>query len=257
MKNLLLPVIIAGVLAVTVTGCQKTASKSSTAPNSPALTLSKTSVARGEQLTASIQGLSTSAFIKWSVFPTPGTKLLSGKDQATAFFGNQGRYQLTANIYADSTAQTPYDSSTSPIIVSDSIYAPPPPVQSDTSALAGNSIQIEPITASDTGGLILIAQTSILYSCYPRLNYYYSQQGNTIEIDFQSVSSVIAACDGVTNTAKAFIIAPPPPNGVYTLNVVLNTAVYSGTLTVTDQNYTFNWPYTSGVTISPLQIASK
>jgi hypothetical protein len=256
MKNLLLPVIIAGVLALTVTGCQKTASKSTT-PKASALTLSKTSVARGEQLTASVQGLSASAVIKWSVFPTPGTKLLSGKDQATAFFGNQGRYQLTANIYADSTAPAPYDSTSSPVTVSDSVYTPPPPVQSDTSALAGNSIQIEPITATDTGGLIMIAQTSKLYSCYPQLNYYFSQQGNTIELDFQSVSSTIAACNGVTNTAKAFIMAQPPPNGVYTFNVVLNTAVYSGTLTVTDQNYTFNWPYTSGVTISPLQIASK
>ncbi len=64
-------------------------------------------------------------------------------------------------------------------------------------------------------------------------------------------------CGGATSTAKAYIIAPPPANGVYTFHVILNTAVYSGTLTVTDQNYTFNWPFSSGVTISPLQIASK
>jgi hypothetical protein len=254
MKNLLFPVIFALILAGLVIGCQKSSHSSSS--GKPALTLSKSSVARGEQLTAAVQGLSTTAVVRWKVFPTPGTKVLSCKDQATAFFGNQGSYQVTATVYADSASSSPYDSSSSPIIVSDSVYTPQP-VQSDTSALAGDAIQIEPITASDTGGLIMIAQTVNLYSCYPQLDYYFSQIGNTIELYCLSVSANTGSCGGTMNTAKAFIFAQPPADGVYTFNVILNTAVYSGTLTVTDQKYTFSWPYTSGVTISPLQVATK
>lgn len=256
MKNFRFLVPIIGLLAAAGTGCKKNGSNSSSAK--PGLTLSKSTVARGEQLIASIRDLPSSAVVKWRVFPTPGTKILSGKDQASAFFGNQGNYQLMATVYADSSAPQPYDSSSSPVVVSDSIYSPPPPVQSDTSALAGDAIQIEPITATDTGGLIMVAQTTNLYSCNPQLNYYFDQVGNTIEVYFLSVSSYSNACAGSgMSTAKAFIFAQAPANGVYNFNVILNTATYRGTLTVTDKTYTFSWPYTSAVTISPQQIATK
>ena len=256
MKNFRFLIPIIGLLAAAGTGCKKNGSSSSS--GKPGLTLSKSTVARGEQLTATIQDLPSSAVVKWRVFPTPGTKILSGKDQATAFFGNQGSYQVMATVYADSSAPLPYDSSSSPVVVSDSIYTPPPPIQSDTSALAGDAIQIEPITATDTGGLILVAQTTNLYSCNPQLNYYFSLTGNTFELDFQCVSSITNGCAGSSmTTAKAFIFAQAPPDGVYDFNVILNTATYRGTLTVTDQKYTFSWPYTSAVTISPLEIATK
>jgi hypothetical protein len=256
MKNLLFPVIICVVLGGLITGCKKNSS-SSLAATKPAVMLSKTTVARGEPLIASVSDLSTSAIIRWKIFPTPGTMLSPSRDQATVFFGNRGSYQLTAVVYSDSTNPVATDSSTSPVTVSDSVYTPPPPVQSDTSALAGDAIQIEPVTCTDTGGLILAVQTVNLYSCYPQLNYYFSQVGNTIELYCLSVSSMIQSCGGAMNTAKAVVLGQAPANGVYNFNVILNTATYRGTLTVTDQTYTFSWPYTSGVTLSPLQIATK
>lgn len=256
MKNHLFKVLMAGLLAAAVTGCNKNASSSPTS-SKPSLTLSNSTVARGQQLNLSVQDLSAFAVVKWSVFPTSGTKVLSGKDQATAFFGNQGNYQVTATLYADSTSPLPYDSSSSPVKVSDSVYTPPPPQQSDTSALAGDAIQIEPITATDTGGLMMVVQTVNLYSCYPQLNYNFEITGNTIELYCLSETSYTSSCGGIMSSAKAYIIAPPPADGVYNFNVILNTATYRGTLTITDQTYTFNWPYTSGVTISPLQIAAK
>jgi hypothetical protein len=256
MKNFRFLVPIIGFLAAAATGCNKNANSSSS--GKPGLTLSKSTVARGEQLTASVQDLASSVVVKWRVFPTPGTKILSGKDQAAAFFGNQGNYQLMATLYADSSSPLPYDSSSSPVIVSDSIYTPPPPVQSDTSALAGDAIQIEPITATDTGGLNIVAQTINLYGCNPRLNYYFSQVGNEFDLYFLSVSSSSNGCAGSSmSTAKAYIFAQAPAVGVYNFNVILNTATYRGTLTVTDQKYTFSWPYTSAVTISPQVIATK
>lgn len=256
MKNLLFPVIIAVILGGLATGCKKSSS-SSTTTTKAALTLSKTTVARGEPLLASVADLSSPAIIRWKIFPTPGTMLSASRDQATVFFGNKGSYQLTAVVYPDSTNPVATDSSTIPVTVSDSVYAPPPPIQSDTSALYGDAIQIVPVTCTDTGGLILAVQTVNLYSCYPQLNYYFSQLGNTIELDCLSVSSSMQSCGGAMNTAKAVVLSQAPLNGVYNFNVILNTATYHGTLTVTDQTYKFSWPYTSGVTLSPLQIATK
>ncbi len=257
MKNLLFPVFISVILgSLFTTGCKKSSTGSSSSTK-PAVTLSKTTVARGEPLLASVADLSTSATIRWKIFPAPGTMLSASRDQATVFFGNKGSYQLTAVVYADSTSPIATDSSTTPVTVSDSVYTPPPPIQSDTSALFGDAIQIQPVTCTDTGGLILAVQTVNLYSCYPQLNYYFSQQGNTIELDCLSVSSMMEDCGGALNTAKAVVLSHAPLNGVYNFNVVLNTATYHGTLTVTDQTYTFSWPYTSGVTLSPLQIATK
>ncbi len=257
MKNLLFPVFITVVLGgLFTTGCKKSSTGSSSATR-PAVTLSKTTVARGEPLLASVADLSTSATIRWKIFPAPGTMLSASRDQATVFFGNKGSYQLTAVVYADSTSPIATDSSTIPITVSDSVYTPPAPIQSDTSALFGDAIQIQPVTCTDTGGLIFAVQTVNLYSCYPRLNYSFDQTGNTIDLYCLSVSSSMESCGGAMNTAKAVVLGQAPANGVYNFNVILNTATYRGTLTVTDQNYTFSWPYTSAVTISPLQIATK
>ena len=97
---------------------------SSSQASKPTLTISKSTVARGEQLTMAVNNLPASAAIKWALVPSPGTKLLTGKDQATAFFGNSGSYKLTANFYADSSATVPYDSSSTPVTVSDSVYTP-------------------------------------------------------------------------------------------------------------------------------------
>ncbi len=214
-------------------------------------------MARGEQLVITALPSSAATVVRFNVFPASGTKLFSIKDQADAFFANPGNYSVTANYYVDS-AGAPFDSSSSPVTVSDSIYTPPPPIQSDTSALAGDAIQIEPITARDTGGLIMVAQTTKLYGCNPTLNYYFEQFGNTINIYFLDVDADgVDDCGGVKSTAKAFIFKPAPANGTYNFNVILNTATYQGTLTVTDQTYTFGWSYTSAVTISPLQIATK
>jgi hypothetical protein len=253
MRSIFKIVVFSGVAAAAIIACNKQGSSSSTKSG---LTLSKSTVARGEQLVVSTQPSSATAIVRFKVFPTTGTSVFSGKDQATAIFASAGNYKVTANYYSDSTG-APYDSSSSPVTVSDSIYNPAPPIQSDTSALAGDAIQIQPITASDTGGLILVAQTSKSYDCYPQLNYYFSKIGNTIEITFLDVAAQPGACGGVSNTAKAYIFGEAPANGVYNFNVILNTATYHGTLTVTDQTYTFDWPFSSAVTISPKVINTK
>jgi hypothetical protein len=244
--------------AASLIGCNKQSGKSSA--SKPALAISKSTVERGEQLTVSVKDLPVSAAIKWSIFPSPGTRVLPGRNEATAFFGNPGTYTLTANFYADSSAPTPYDSSALPIHVSDSIYTPPAPVTADTSSLVGDQIAIEPIFATDSAGVYMLVQTRNVYDCWPGLLYSFTVYGNTMTLNCMEVTSTIPLvdCGGVRNTAQAFLSTAiggvRTPNGVYTFNVILNNIVYAGTLTITDQNYTFGWSYSSGVTISPLQI---
>ncbi len=85
MKNFRFLVAIIGLLAAAGTGCKKNGSSS--ASGKLALTLSKSTVARGEQLTATVQDMPLSAVVKWRVYPTPGfQKILSGKGSGNGFF---------------------------------------------------------------------------------------------------------------------------------------------------------------------------
>jgi hypothetical protein len=45
--------------------------------------------------------------------------------------------------------------------------------------------------------------------------------------------------------------------GANDFTIFFNGVAYKGTLTVTSTTCTFNWNYTSGVTISPLTIAKQ
>jgi hypothetical protein len=260
MKNLFQIVAFSGIFLLCAQGCKKGGSEA--IPSSPAIpvggkpgiTLSNSTVARGQQLNISVQGASTTTVVKWSIYPNTGATIMPGQGVATAFFGNPGNYHVTAYYCTDSAA-APFDSSSSPVTVNNSVYVPAPPVQSDTSALAGNNIFVQPIAAAG-GGLYFALQTSNVYPCQPELQYYYSQIGNTIQI--YCLKEVPGAdCSGPATTAKAFVFTQPLATGVYNFQVILNTAIYQGTLTVTAENYTFTWNNAPFVTVSPLQIATQ
>lgn len=259
MKYLLRFIALSGILVVSTESCKKGSSENiSSQPaisaKGPVITLSNSTIARGQQLNVTVHGAPASTVVKWAIYPTTGATIMPGQGVATAFFGNPGTYHVTAYYCADSAA-APFDSSSSPVTVSSSVYVPLPPVQSDTSALAGNNIYIQPLTATG-GGLYLAVQTSNAYPCQPELQYYYSQIGNTIQL-FCLREVATGNCSGPASTAKAFVFTQPLTDGVYSFQVILNTAIYQGTLTVTNENYTFTWNNAPYVTISPLQIPAN
>jgi hypothetical protein len=178
-------------------------------------------------------------------------------------FSNSGNYTITANYYVDSIATTPYDSSSSPIIVSDSVYndsvascnlLTEVPIQS------GDLITLTPISYSDTG-LVLLAHTQLTYgNYYPNLGFPEiadSADGNYVFGFGQVTENPCSASTSAPVPATGSLSFTGLNNGVHSLTIVLNNTLYTGSLNVTDASCTFSWNYTSGIVISPLTIQKQ
>jgi hypothetical protein len=227
----------------------------------PGLTLSKTSVKRGEQLLVSTNSPDTYSKIKWSVSPSGSSNILSANNQAAAIFIFAGTYHITASYFSSSDTSVAYDSSSLPVLVTDSFYTPTSDgTNVDTASLAGDQIILSPVKASDSV-FVMLVQTANLYNCTPYLTAYGAGGAfsSSLLFDFRSVEVVEGKgeCNGAKNPAIAYIFFSPAANGTYQFSAEFNQQTYQGTLTVTDTDYTFTWNYTSGIIISPLQIKKE
>jgi hypothetical protein len=230
------------------------------------LTLSKSSVKRGEQLMALTNESNPAAIIKWTTTASNTAVILPDKTQAAVMFARAGTYSITASYYNVSDTVSAYDSSSSSLVVTDSIYSPSASSTGDTTNLSGGIVLI-PVSASDSG-LIVLVQTTNLYGCTSYLTAYAAggPTNPSLEFNFNWAEVVLnngTSCGGIQNPATAFVFfgllsdGGPIGNGQYAVTVELNQVNYQGSLTVTDTDYTFTWNYTSGVIISPLQIKKQ
>jgi hypothetical protein len=226
---------------------------------SSTMTMSKSIVKKGEPLLVSTTKPDVNSIIKWKIYPTNNTVILPADNQAAIFINHAGAHQVTANYYLQSDTTIAYDSSNSTIIVNDSTYTPPPVADNyDTASIAGDQITLIPTSSLDSG-LVILANTTILYNCYPYLTAYGWTQGgigSSLNFDFRSVEVVEGKgdCGGKKNQAYAYMPINMLAAGVYTVTANLNQVNYQGSLTVTDTDYTFSWNYTSGIVIFPLKI---
>jgi hypothetical protein len=229
------------------------------------ITLSKPNIKRGEQLFATTNIGNSNSIIRWTVRPSAYVQVLPASSHATAIFALAGAYQITASYYSASDTSVAYDSSRASIIVTDSIFSPPPVIGSntDTVTLEGDQITLRPIIASGDSGLIMSAQTSNLYNCSAYITAYGWGYGPNQSLLFLFNSAEVVEsksdCDGIRNPAISYLfftpaIYTPLSNGTYSLLANFNQVDYQGSLTVTDTDYIFTWNYTSGIIISPLHI---
>jgi hypothetical protein len=242
--------------------CSKNNSSGGTTKST--LTLSNSSVKKGQPLIATANISQSSAFVKWSVnAPSASTYISSSGNKSVMLFSNSGNYTVTANYYLDSMASTPYDSSSSPILVTDSVYTDS--VAScdaikQVGINSGDQIVLTPISYSDTG-LVVLAHTQQTYGTYyPSLGFplvtdssngkYVLGFGEITEYPCNSATSVATPATGWVSFSQL-------TNGVHDVTIGFNNTVYTGTLTVTDTDCTFSWNYTSGITISPLTIQKQ
>jgi hypothetical protein len=260
MKAITQAILLFCVPAIFVLSCKK---NSNSSVNKPILTLSKSSVKKGEPLVVSSNEVRANSFIKWSVIPfSPNTWISPAGNKSVILFSNQGSYSITANYFSDSLAVTPYDSSSSPVTVSDSIY-------NDTVAhcnsilevpiLVGDQLILTPISYSDTG-LVLLAHTVDIYdNYYPSLNYT-TGTDSTVGYEFDFGTILEYPCGNWTSAptpATTSLAFHGLTSGTQDLTIVLNGAVYRGTLTVSSTECSFSWNYSSGVIISPLAIQKQ
>lgn len=248
--------------------CYKNASPASgsktTGTSSATLTLSATSVQKGAPLIATVNSAAAEN-IRWTVTPATAAHITTGNGQAMILFAQAGRYQIKAN-YASGADST--DSVTCPITVSDTVYTPVPPTNYDTTSLAGVGITLTP-SLDSIGRLVLLAQSTTVYNCFPTFVWSVSAErpdstvigSGAISLIFYEIISTTtgSGCDGAQNPATAYLfpeqyLTGAPVAGTYPISVMVNQILYQGTYTVTATGFSFNWPYTSGVTISPTQL---
>src|SRR5580704_16291539 len=121
MKCLIRTFFFFGLIAAMAVACQKNSSTANA--NKSQVTLSKQTVKIGEPLIASTNAASPGLFTKWSVSPQSNTWVSSPSgNQSVILFSKSGGYTVTASYFTDSSAPAPYDSSSSPVTVSDSVY---------------------------------------------------------------------------------------------------------------------------------------
>ena len=241
-------------------GCNKSSSSSSglrASGKTTTLTLSATTVKKGAPLMVTVSDNSITN-IRWTVTPSTAAHVTAGNGQAMILFGQAGTFKIKASYFSgtDST-----DSITAPIKVCDTVYTPVPPANPDTTSLAGVQIEMTPMVDT-TGRLVLLAQSNSVYDCFPTfIDVDTAWTSGSISIGFVEIisSATASGCDGVQNPAASYMfpqqfLTAPLPMGTYPISVSINHVYYQGTYTLTSSGYTFYWPYTSGVTISPSTI---
>jgi hypothetical protein len=248
--------------------CDKNASPASGTKTSgtsgATLTLSATRVQKGAPLIATVDNTAAEN-IRWTVTPATAAHITTGNGQAMILFAQAGTYQIKASYVSGADSA---DSATCPITVSDTVYTPVPPSTTDTTSLAGVGIMLTP-SLDSIGRLVLLAQSTIVYNCFPTFVWSVSQgQFDSSAVDNGEISLIFyevistatgSGCDGAQNPATAYLfpeqyLTGPPGAGTYPITAMVNQTLYQGTYTVTATGFSFNWPYTSGVTISPIQL---
>jgi hypothetical protein len=226
----------------------------------PILFLSKTTVKIGEPLYATLTNQAFNTNVAWSsnsgghIWPTPNT------DSAIYIFTSPGAYTVKANFQSHINGSN--DSTDGNVIVTDSIFSDTITATCDVVVVknltADDQINLTPVDYSDTG-LVFVAHTTNLYSHSPLLNSNGDIQVSESGFEVDISSTLIFPCSGSTAPAPAIglVALTGLTNRTYTLSFKLNNTTYAGTMTVTDSKISFNWNYSSGVTISPLTIQRR
>ena len=245
-------------LCFTVISCNKNAAKSppSKGSSTGALSLSQPQVSKGQPLIASLPSGVTAAAVKWSVNTQTPTHITQADGQALILFSGTGTYRITAVYGAADSSYS--DTAAGSVAVTDSTYSPPAPTNLDTSSLAGDQITLTP-SFDSLGNLLFTAQTGGSYGCAPyllSLLYDWPVAGGMTLNFYEVISNSTGTCNGINNPATAFLFTSTAnwPDGAYPVKVNLGTNSYTGSLTIAGASYSFNWNYSSGVVISPLQL---
>jgi hypothetical protein len=142
----------------------------------------------------------------------------------------------------------------------------PPKDTTKTAPLTGDKITLQAglfkSSHSDTGYVYFVAHTSNLYCASGKVNFTNSlSANNNFSINLIN-AQVPITCIGSTAQLSSGVIAfwqnsqnPYLVNGSYPISVTLNGSTYTGSMSVSPTTITFNWTYTTGVVITPTQLA--
>ncbi len=247
MKTKMLIVAIA-TLMVGFTSCNK--DKNEPVPTQSGLDAAKTSkIKKGEPVSFKFSQAPEGSTVIWTVTPFDNVQINPTGNVATIQFS-------TAGVYSVNASYSNFKGSTN-VSVQDSIYNP-----------GGGTPTYEPLTGDQifitvsktdsmgSSGLIFNYITEKKYQCLNHdllFDNNFSEQN--LQVVFKSVMIPSADfCSSGEDYAYGGTVWFPIADGNHGFEVVLDGKTYIGSLVKGGTTFTFTWPYSSGVTITPLII---
>ncbi len=238
---------IVSILALSLVITQVSCKKENSAP-SKALEASKTNLIRkGEPILFTLSQASASSSVNWRVNPAANAIINSSGNQAAIRFTQKGTYIVTATA-GDILASRTVD-------VTDTSYVPdpntaPPLVHPFSS---GETINIH-VSKTDSIGLTALTLSGSTTNSYPCMgSWLISGQipgSNGYSIEFTGVA-IPQGCNNGNIQVSDFGNAIRVTEGEHALQIEFNGATYSGHITKNGAQIIVDWPYQTGVLISP------
>ena len=246
MKTKMLIVALA-TLMVGFTSCNKDENE----PTQSVVDASKTSqIKKGEPVNFKFSQAPEGSAVQWVVDPFNNVQINSSGNTASILFGTAGSYTVNASF-------SKFKGSTS-VSVLDSIYIPGGGGASTYQPLTGDQIFITVSKTDSMGfsGLIFRFITEKKYQCLNHtLLFDNNFSGQNLQVVFNSVMiPPVEGCTSGEDFASAGTAWFPIADGSHGFEVVLDGNTYTGSFVNNGGTYTFTWPYSSGVTITPLVI---
>lgn len=250
MKKIISSLFVLSIIVVFIS-CKKDSNTVAPEPSKLAITASKIQGIKKDEPV--LFSANTYDSVYWSANPVANIQTGSDTRSALITFSKAGTYTITAKSGAVFTTQT--------ITVIDSSYNPgggSADVPGYTLAsLTGDEIKLS-VSREDTGShtyLTVEVETKNMYDC---LNNYLidSMAYKNSDYEFYPKNVFIPSgtqCTSGKSTAKTIFLLNASASGVHNLLIKLNGVTYNGSFVkAADGTVTFTWPYTSGITISPL-----
>jgi hypothetical protein len=244
-KNILIMVV--SILLIGFVSCKKDQNEASQAN----LDASKTTkIKKGEPVSFKLNEAPDGSNVTWSVTPSTDVKINSNGNTASILFSNAGSFTINASYGTLKGNAT--------VSVQDSIYNPGSGDPSTNVPLTGDQIFVTVSKADSMGlsGLVFKFVTGKKYKCLNNtLLFDNTFSGQDLKIDFKSVFIPSSAyCSAGEDYASSVTSWYPIEAGSHSFSAVLDGKTYTGSFVKSGSTYTFTWPYTTGVIITPLVI---
>jgi hypothetical protein len=212
------------------------------------LDASKTSdIKLGEPVVFKLAEADASAIVNWTVTPNTEVQIQPSGKTASILFGNPGSYSVSA-ISGNIKGRTD-------VIVDDSIFNPGGGGTPTYEPLTGDQIFIT-VTRYDSMGISGLDFRYITEKKYNCLNHnlLFSNEfsGQDLKVVFNAVYIPSEEyCSTGEDYASGGTAWYPVSEGSHGLEVFLDGVTYTGSFVKSGSTYTFTWPYTSGVVLTP------
>jgi len=217
------------------------------------IAVSKLKVKINEPDTMALVNADTTKAVTWSITPSDLDTLQTQKNAARIRFTKAGKYTVKAS-------NNGIESAPITITVTDSVFVRTPSL---TPLNADEVITLTPkyvkATSTDTAYFAFTMTTKDTYCGNSVLEFgvYYDAQTQIYYMTFDGAGHAFQ-CTDKYSTLTAYIgfnFVHSFANGTYPLQVGMNGQLYHGSITITSTAVTFNWPYTTGIIVAPLQLS--